>query len=151
MFVRSDDNKVYAIQANNGTQKWAFQTGGEMNTSTSVSSDGATVFAGSNDGKVYALAAKPDWEAMWNLTVSSTSTTPERGEVKAALAEWALAKSAEEAVKRAEEVAKAEWEAAREAMATAKRAEEAAKNFVCDWCGRSRQKRRRREKGKEAV
>ena len=90
------------------------------------------MYVGSRDKKVYALSVKPDWEAIWNLAVSSTLTTTEWGEVKAALAEWELAKSAEEAAKGAEEAAKAEWEAAKEMMTTAKRAEEAAKNVVCE-------------------
>jgi hypothetical protein len=60
--------------------------------------------------------------------------------VKAALAEWELAKSAEEAAKGAEEAAKAEWEAAREAMATVKRAEDAAKNVhMCERVVRAQQ------------
>jgi hypothetical protein len=86
------------------------------------------------------LSVKSDWEAMWNLAVSSTSTTPEWREVKAALEEWELAKSAEEAAKGAEEAAKAEWEAAREAMATVKRAEDAAKNVdMCEQVVRAQQ------------
>ena len=42
--------------------KWAFQTGGEVWSSPAVSSDGATVYVGSDDNKVYALSVKPDWE-----------------------------------------------------------------------------------------
>ena len=115
VYVGSWDKKVYAICATSGTQKWGFQTGDAVVSSPTLSSDGATVYAGSCDKKVYALSVKPDWEAIWNLAVSSTSTTTEWGEVKAALARWELAKSAEEA-------AKAEWEAAKEMMTTAKRA-----------------------------
>jgi outer membrane protein assembly factor BamB len=132
VFVGSRDKKVYAICATSGTQKWLFQTEDAVPSSPALSSNGATVFVGPFDWKVYALSVKPDWEAIWNLAVSSTSTTPEWGEVKAALAEWELAKSAEDA-------AKAEWEAAKEAMATAKRAEEAAKNVVCERLVRAQQ------------
>ena len=42
--------------------KWGFQTGGEVESSPVVSSDGATVYVGSSDKKVYALSVKPDWE-----------------------------------------------------------------------------------------
>ena len=41
----------------NGTQKWVFEKGSEVRSSPAVSSDGATVFVGSVDGKVYALHA----------------------------------------------------------------------------------------------
>ena len=74
VFVGSRDNKVYAICATSGTgmfwgfwrewgfwiaPKWVFETGGEVVSSPALSSDGATVFVGSKDNKVYALSVKP--------------------------------------------------------------------------------------------
>ena len=78
---------VYAIHASDGTQKWAFQTGGEVYSSPALSSDDATVFVGSNDKKVYALHANngtQKWSfetgggVRFSLALSSdgTTTTP---------------------------------------------------------------------------
>ena len=103
--------------------------------SPEVSSDGTTVLVGCDNGKLYALTV---WEAILNLSVSSTSTTRclgavyEWGEVKAAPAEWELVKSAEEA-------ALSEWELAKVAMETAKRAKAAAKKTVCERVVRAQQ------------
>ena len=77
---------VDVAAAGAGTKKWEFATGGDVWSSPAVSKDGTTIFVGSYDNKVYALdSGLTDWEAIWNLAVSSTSTTPEWGEVKAAL------------------------------------------------------------------
>jgi len=57
VFVGSYDKKLYAIDAANGTLKWAFETGGNVRSSPAISSDGATVFVGSFDGKLYAIDA----------------------------------------------------------------------------------------------
>ena len=43
VYVESHNKKVYAIDANNWTQEWAFQTGDWVSCSPELSSDGATV------------------------------------------------------------------------------------------------------------
>jgi outer membrane protein assembly factor BamB len=53
IYVGSNDNKLYAINPN-GTQKWAFTTGGDVLSSPAVGSDG-TIYVGSNDNRVYAI------------------------------------------------------------------------------------------------
>jgi outer membrane protein assembly factor BamB len=53
IYIGSDDRYVYAINPN-GTQKWRFRTGGNVESSPIVDVDG-TVYIGSLDGNVYAL------------------------------------------------------------------------------------------------
>jgi len=55
VFVGSWDGNVYALDADDGTEQWAFQTGNAVSNSPTVV-DG-TVFVGSGDGNVYALEA----------------------------------------------------------------------------------------------
>jgi len=55
VYVGSGDNKVYAFNANNGTQKWAFATNNEIYASPAVAN--GFVYIGSNDGKMYCLDA----------------------------------------------------------------------------------------------
>ena len=48
---------MYALNAATGAQRWAFATGGGVDSSPAVSPDGASIFVGSGDSKVYALNA----------------------------------------------------------------------------------------------
>ena len=45
-------NTIYS--PNNGTQKWAFQSGGWINSSPAIGPDG-TIYVGSNDNNLYAI------------------------------------------------------------------------------------------------
>jgi outer membrane protein assembly factor BamB/tetratricopeptide (TPR) repeat protein len=56
VYLGSNDNKVYAIDAMDGTEQWTFQTDGKVRSSPAVV-DG-TVYVGSNDHNVYALNAQ---------------------------------------------------------------------------------------------
>ncbi|MEI7827506.1 MAG: PQQ-binding-like beta-propeller repeat protein, partial [Euryarchaeota archaeon] len=63
VYVGSNDNKVYALNAATGAKKWSYTTGDYYNTTgDSVSSSPAVangiVYVGSEDGKVYALNAQ---------------------------------------------------------------------------------------------
>jgi hypothetical protein len=51
--VGSLDKNLYAVNPD-GTQKWAFTTGGPINSSPALGPDG-TVYVGSDDGKLYAV------------------------------------------------------------------------------------------------
>ena len=44
---------LYALNANDSTMKWEFQTGNAVRSSPTVTND--TVFFGSDDGKIYAV------------------------------------------------------------------------------------------------
>jgi outer membrane protein assembly factor BamB len=61
IYVGSDDHNVYAINPN-GTQKWSFTTGADVESSPVVAIDpidgNPTVYIGSDDNKVYALDAE---------------------------------------------------------------------------------------------
>ncbi len=65
----SPNKKLYAINPN-GTQKWAFLTGGLILASPSIGTDG-TVYIGSQDG--YLFAVKPDGTQKWRSSVGTVS------------------------------------------------------------------------------
>jgi outer membrane protein assembly factor BamB len=60
--VGSYDKKVYALNPKNGTQKWAFTTFGEVESSPAIGPDG-TIYVGSDEGTLYAL--NPDGTKKW--------------------------------------------------------------------------------------
>lgn len=53
IYFGSNDDYVYALNAD-GTQQWAFQTGGAIDTSPTIGPDG-TIYIGSDDDYLYAL------------------------------------------------------------------------------------------------
>ena len=53
----SDDNKVYALDASTGAQKWSYTTNDAVRFTPTLSHDGATIFVGSDEHMVYALDA----------------------------------------------------------------------------------------------
>jgi len=61
IYIGSDDHYFYAIRAN-GTQKWRYQTNGEIVSSAVVDLD-RTVYVGSDDGRVYAF--NPNGTLKW--------------------------------------------------------------------------------------
>lgn len=63
LYVGSDDNKVYALDAATGAELWSFQTGDVIRSSATVV-DGV-VYVGSNDNHVYALDAETGAE-LWS-------------------------------------------------------------------------------------
>jgi len=63
VYVGSNDNNIYAIDATTGIEKWRFVTGGTMHSSPAVSN--GVVNIGSNDKNLYAIDA-----------VRGVSTTP---------------------------------------------------------------------------
>lgn len=56
VFVGSDDDYVYAIDAVTGTQKWKFKTGEDVVSSPAYAN--GKIFVGSNDNNVYAINAQ---------------------------------------------------------------------------------------------
>ena len=59
MYVGSDDKKVYALNGATGAKKWEFLTEGGVGSSPAIGFDG-TVYVGSNDGRVYAVASSSE-------------------------------------------------------------------------------------------
>jgi hypothetical protein len=86
VYVGSDDYSLYAINTNDGSKRWAFQTEGDVRTSPTLSSDGSVVYVGSNDNSLYAISTvgassfspshtpnntrdNPDWFLLLGTTV----------------------------------------------------------------------------------
>jgi len=63
-FGSSADNKVYALDAATGTERWSFFTGGPIRLAPTVS--GSRLLVGSDDGFVYCLNAE-DGELLWKV------------------------------------------------------------------------------------
>jgi len=55
VYIGSDDDAVYALDAGDGSEQWRFETGDSVRSSPAVA-DG-TVYVGSSDSRVYALDA----------------------------------------------------------------------------------------------
>ena len=68
VYVGSNDNKLYALNATNGAVIWNFTTGGYVISSPSISN--GIVYFGSYDHKVYAVDAQTGTEK-WNYTTGS--------------------------------------------------------------------------------
>jgi outer membrane protein assembly factor BamB len=69
VYVGSNDGRVYALNALNGTQLWHYTTSNIVHSSPAVA--GGVVYVGSNDGRVYALNASTGTQ-VWNYTTSGT-------------------------------------------------------------------------------
>ncbi len=55
VYVGSYDDNLYAVNSSDGSEKWAFLTGGSVLSSPAIGSDG-TIYVGSDDDKLYAVA-----------------------------------------------------------------------------------------------
>ena len=58
VFIGSTDNNLYAINAEDGTLKWKFQTGGAIDRSSPAIDANGVVYIGSYDGYLYAFDTK---------------------------------------------------------------------------------------------
>ena len=70
VYVGSDDNKVYCLNAANGEKVWEFQTGdgvGSYGVASSPAVSGGYVYVGSDDGKIYCLNAANGDEGSWPM------------------------------------------------------------------------------------
>src|ERR1700694_3261353 len=72
VYVGSEDDNVYALNANTGAKIWAFQTGGFVNSSPAVV--GGVVYVGSADWNVYALNASTGAQ-MWAFNIGDSVST----------------------------------------------------------------------------
>ncbi len=53
IYVGSDDNHLYALDASSGSSKWSFQTGGLIESMPIVAEN--VVYVSSSDAKLYAI------------------------------------------------------------------------------------------------
>ena len=74
VFVGSDDGNVYALDAADGTEHWAVETGGPVRSSPTVT--GETVYVGSTEGAVYALDVSDGSERWTVQTEGEVTGTP---------------------------------------------------------------------------
>ena len=65
VYIGSDDNNTYALNATTGTKLWNYTTGDNVESSPAVIN--GTVYVGSNDGNVYALSAATGAK-VWSFT-----------------------------------------------------------------------------------
>lgn len=72
VYVGSSDGNLYAVDANNGDERWRFATGGSVYSSPVVVND--RIYVGSTDGRVYALDSNGDevWRASTGRPVLSS-------------------------------------------------------------------------------
>ena len=72
----SEDNNLYAVNPSDGSQKWAFTTGGDVVSSPAIGVDG-TIYVGSYDNNLYAISvdsgglARSPWP-MFHLNLKHT-------------------------------------------------------------------------------
>lgn len=68
VFIGSDDQYLYCLNAATGKKNWEFKTGGEVESSPLVLAD--RVFVGSNDGMLYAVDAASG-KQIWKFTTEN--------------------------------------------------------------------------------
>ncbi|WP_124189822.1 outer membrane protein assembly factor BamB family protein [Natrarchaeobius oligotrophus] len=73
-YVGSLDDRVYAIDVENGTERWSHETGGDVFSSPTVVDD--TVYVGSNDDRVYAIDAEDGTERWSHETGDDVFSSP---------------------------------------------------------------------------
>jgi outer membrane protein assembly factor BamB len=76
VYVGSSDNNLYAINAADGSYKWAFRTGGSVYSSPTLSPDGTVVYVGSNDHNLYAINTADGTKKWPCRTAMSTPPRP---------------------------------------------------------------------------
>jgi len=67
VYIGSDDNNVYALNATTGALLWSYETNGEVESSPVVAN--GVVYVGSDDGNVYALNATTG-ALVWSYTTA---------------------------------------------------------------------------------
>jgi outer membrane protein assembly factor BamB len=72
LYIGSDDQSVYAIEEESGTQKWSFKTKGAVKSSPSIAEE--TVYIYSDDGSIYALHAA-DGTLKWSYNTEEKDDT----------------------------------------------------------------------------
>ncbi|WP_423961988.1 PQQ-binding-like beta-propeller repeat protein [Candidatus Binatus sp.] len=69
IYIGSDDHNLYAVKPD-GTRRWKFETGNNVQLSSpAIGSDG-TIYFGSDDGNLYAVS--PDGTQKWKFATGGT-------------------------------------------------------------------------------
>ena len=77
-----NDSNVYAVTSSSGTNLWQYNTGGAVKSTPALSTDGATVYVGSDDTKMYALSTSTldlQWSLKTNGEVQSSPANTSTG------------------------------------------------------------------------
>jgi len=74
LYVGSNDNNVYALDATTGIKQWSYKTGGPITYSSPAAANGV-IYVGSNDNKLYALNAKTGHKR-WSYTAGAPVDHP---------------------------------------------------------------------------
>jgi outer membrane protein assembly factor BamB len=74
IYFGSDDDHLYAVDANSGEERWEFKTGDDVRSSAAIA--GGIVYFDSFDGYLYAVDAKSGQEK-WKFNMLSDLTLPE--------------------------------------------------------------------------
>ena len=81
VYVGSDDNNLYAFNAETGEEFWSFPTGVGVTSSPAVSSEGKVVYVGSGDTHLYAFNAVTG-EEIWSFpTGAGVTSSPAVGNI----------------------------------------------------------------------
>lgn len=75
VYIGNRDERVYALDATDGTKCWSYPTGFGWIDSSPTMLDG-TVYVGSDDGNVYALDASTDTQQWWFKTDGEVRSSP---------------------------------------------------------------------------
>lgn len=70
VYFGGSDSRVYALDGATGIQRWAFTTGGAIDSTPAIGTDG-TVYIGSSDGSLYAIdgvTGTQEWAFTFNFT-----------------------------------------------------------------------------------
>jgi outer membrane protein assembly factor BamB len=84
VYVGSNDNNLYAVDASTGDQQWAFKTSGSVHSSPTVADE--TVYVGSNDNNLYAVST--DTDSRPNLRDEIEIPTLKRGDFVYLTVSW---------------------------------------------------------------
>ena len=77
-----NDSNVYAMSSSNGSNLWQYNTGGAVKSTPALSTDGSTVYVGSDDTNMYALSASTgslQWSLNTNGEVQSSPANTSTG------------------------------------------------------------------------
>jgi outer membrane protein assembly factor BamB len=74
IYFGSDDDNVYALYPD-GTLKWSFTTGGNVEVKPAVNTSDGTVYAGSSDGNLYSINQITTPTNLKNLLITSSGQT----------------------------------------------------------------------------
>ena len=70
MYIGSNDNQVYALNIEDGSEKWSYNAGSAVISSPSIDEKQSTLYVGTEKGKLYALDTR-DGLKKWDVKIGS--------------------------------------------------------------------------------